>query len=350
MRTNEPLGFDPTDVMGRRFAAFTVDSVILIAVFLVALVSLATFEGFENGSMATAICDQYARLDNGDICLDFNNLDDYSYVFVLENDKIAEIGAWVIIASVLNLVIIPAITGGSLGKLAASLRVVKQDTFKKAGFLKHLLRWLLWIVDAFPWLPLLPLTGWIVAETTKGHRRVGDLAARTLVVNKKFVDFPILVPGVNDPSQSSAALSGQSSSPPQSPPTQSPYTQAPYTQSPYAQGPYMQEPFAQKPDAPARAGSGVSGTRDTAPSSRETDARASAADDAGFGARSDHSEPAAATEDAAETAGTSDPAPHLGVTQPAWDAARDTYIQWDRSLEEWMEWDSGKNCWVPISQ
>ena len=52
------------------------------------------------------------------------------------------------------------------------------------------MRWLLWIVDGFPYV-IPGLTGFIVALTTAGHRRVGDMAAKTFVVKRAAAGTPI---------------------------------------------------------------------------------------------------------------------------------------------------------------
>lgn len=61
------------------------------------------------------------------------------------------------------------------------------------GLVKAFIRWAFWAIDAFPYV--LPLLGPIVALTTQGHRRVGDLAAKTFVVRSSAAGAPIIVPG-----------------------------------------------------------------------------------------------------------------------------------------------------------
>lgn len=313
MRTNDPLVGDPTAVFGRRCVAFAVDFVILFAVFVIAFLSSSTFEDVEDSQIAEQICVHYDNLDNGDICVQGD-----SFVFVLENGKFTDIALWVIIVSALNLVIIAAITGGSLGKLAAGIRVVDQTTFGKAGIHKHLLRWVLWIVDSFPWFVLVPLTGLIFSLVTKGHRRVADFAAKTLVVDKKYVGIPTLVHGVNDAALATAALPGLWSPPVQAPPTQPPPTQAPLP----------------GPSSPAQT---------TTPATHGTHGT-DTSDEGGIEPRPDQ------TGATAEAQFASEQASQPGVNAPTWDAARDTYIQWDHDLEAWMEWDESHRRWIPISQ
>ncbi len=314
MRTGDPLPADPTAVFGRRCVASAVDFFILFAVFVMAFLSSSTFEDVEDPEIAEQICLHYDSLDNGDICLQGDSL-----VFVLENGKITDIAVWVIVASVLNLVIIAAFTGGSLGKLAAGIRVVDQSTFDKAGVHKHLLRWILWIVDAFPWFLLVPLTGLISSLVSKGHRRVADFAAKTLVVDKKYVGIPTLVGGVNDAALATAPLPGLWSPPVQAPPTQAPVTAERVT-----------DPAPPAPTAP--------------PAADSTHSDPEASDESGMEWHPDQTGPIT------ETGGVGQQASQPGVDAPTWDAARDTYIQWDHDLEAWMEWDESAARWIPISQ
>src|SRR4029079_11025816 len=77
---------------------------------------------------------------------------------------------------VLNWWLLQGLAGGSIGKLLLGLRVVGCDG-RRAGLGRVALRTLLLIVDAgFCWIP-----GLVSAFSTKGHRRIGDLAAQTLV-------------------------------------------------------------------------------------------------------------------------------------------------------------------------
>ena len=306
IRTNDHMPTDPTAVFGRRCVAFAIDFGILFVVMLIAFLSLSTFEVVSDPDVAEQICVHYDDLDNGDVCFH-----DETLVFVLEQDTFANIVILVITAALLNLVIIAAITGGSLGKLAAGIRVVDQYTFERAGVLKHLLRLLLWIVDSFPWFLLVPLTGLIVSLVSKGHRRVADFAAKTLVVDKKYVDVPTLVPGVNDATMVPTTLPGLWNPPVQPPPTQAPVTE---------------------PAFPVQT-----------TATHETDRAPDTSDD--IEGRYDQIAPTAKPHVVGQ-----DQASQTEADAPMWDAARDTYIQWDHDLEEWMEWSESAGRWIPISQ
>ena len=74
------------------------------------------------------------------------------------------------------------------------------------GIGKAIVRWLIWIVDS---LPVFWLVGIITAATSTGHRRVGDMAANTLVVRADAAGRPIGTPGMANP----AAAYGAPTSP-----------------------------------------------------------------------------------------------------------------------------------------
>ena len=219
IQPNDPVPTDPTAVFGRRCSAYIIDFVILFAVGVIAVFSMATLDEVDDPAMAEQICEHYEDLNNGDVCLDLE-----SAVFVFEANQFNALGILILAIAVLNSVIISTITGGSVGKLAVGLRVVDKSTFQRAGFLKHLLRWVLLIVDSFPWIVVIPLTGLILGLASRGHRRVGDFAAKTLVVKKSHVGRPTLVPGVNEAAVSPMGLPGLWDPPIQPPPTQAPPT------------------------------------------------------------------------------------------------------------------------------
>ncbi len=310
IRTNDPVPADPTAVFGRRCFAYIIDFVILFAVGVTAISSLATLDEVDDPAVAAEICEHYEDLNNGDVCLDLE-----SAVFVFEANKFNTLGILILAIAVLNSVIISTITGGSVGKLAVGIRVVDKSTFERAGFLKHLLRWILLIVDTFPWFLVVPLTGLILGLVSRGHRRVGDFAAGTLVVKKSHVGRPTLVPGVNEAAVSPMGLPGLWDPPIQPPPTE-PIAPAPTTEQPSS----------------------------TADLTSDTSGHISAHIDV---EQHDDRQPEPTPEpDVASQGQASQP----GVDAPMWDEARDTYIQWDPQLEAWVEWSESGGRWIPISQ
>ena len=90
------------------------------------------------------------------------------------------------LAGFLYWVVLPGLRGYTLGKLATSIRVVDRAGRCPAGVGRNALRQLVWIADDFPYF-IPALTGFIVASTSEGNRRIGDIAAGTYVVRKEAV-------------------------------------------------------------------------------------------------------------------------------------------------------------------
>lgn len=314
IQPNDPASADPTAVFGRRSFAYIIDFLILFVVGVVAVFSMATLEEVDDPVLAKQICEHYEALNNGDVCVDLD-----SAVFVFEAAGFNTLFWLTLAIAVLNSVVISSITGGSLGKLAVGVRVVDKSTFSKAGFGKQLLRWILLIADTFPWIVIVPLTGLILGLASKGHRRVGDLAAKTLVVDKRYVGRPTPVPGVNEVAGPTTTVPGFWDPPVQPPPVQPPPARPPTTE-PIPSAPVTGQPPAATDPAP-----------DT-PAVVEPNADQAA-------------EPTPAPE-----TGYQAEAQQPGVGAPMWDEARDTYIQWDPELEAWMEWSESGGRWIPISQ
>jgi len=188
-----PVQADPTAVFGRRVLAALIDG-LLILVPVILLIT-AQFEYLEVDSLpvsAEEFCDRFND-DNGGLCADFSDVDDRVY-FVDEFSSGPTVFYWA--AAFGMFVVLQGLTGWSVGKLVTGVRVVREDG-RTVGVVKALVRWLLWVVDAFPYF--LPLVGFIVGLTTVGHRRVGDMVAKTFVVRRSAVGSPIVVPGLTAP-------------------------------------------------------------------------------------------------------------------------------------------------------
>lgn len=158
---------DPTKVMGRRIAALLIDVVIAIAM--------------TSAGVATI----------GDPTTD----NEYVVLFFLPYASFLILGC-----------LIQGTTGGTPGKLLLGLRVIDRQTGQLPDYTQCWNRTVMWIVD---WLPVLGLVGLITCATSKGHRRVGDMLAKTLVVDQADVGRPPLVPGLTAP-----VASGYAPSPP----------------------------------------------------------------------------------------------------------------------------------------
>ncbi|MDQ1384177.1 MAG: hypothetical protein QOG65_1556 [Actinomycetota bacterium] len=180
-----PLQGDPTNVMGRRIVAYVIDFLLLagigIAVFAVTKDQVYT-------SAPAHACESLRAGGLSGSCVQIG-----SRVYVWKGSGIAlgyGIGA---LANILDLVVLQAVVGASIGKLIMGLRVVDAQG-RKAGFGSVLLRWILLIfVDN-----LCFVVGLLTASLTHPHRRVGDMAAGTYVVALADVGRPVLGPAAAD--------------------------------------------------------------------------------------------------------------------------------------------------------
>lgn len=188
-----PVQTDPTAVFGRRVLAALIDG-LLILVPVIMLIT-AQFEYLDANSLpvsAEQFCDDFMDERDG-FCADFSDVDDRVY-FADEFSSGPTLFYWAAVFGMF--VVLQGLTGWSIGKLLTGIRVVREDG-RTVGVVKALVRWLLWIVDAFPYF--LPLVGFLVGLTTAGHRRVGDMVAKTFVVRRSAVGSPIVVPGLTAP-------------------------------------------------------------------------------------------------------------------------------------------------------
>ncbi len=336
MTSANPVPADPTAVMGRRVGAALIDAVIAIAIMIILFVSMAETASAEDlllgpGEDATDFCDTFNKLEGSTVCIASG--DD---AFFLEGSDVTWLIAAPLLYAIANFVVLAGATGASIGKHMTGLRVVKQSDGSLHGFGAAILRWILWIVDGIPGGFFFPLVGLITSLASNGHRRVGDMAASTLVVDKSQVGIPPQVAGLTAGAAAAAPAAPMPAAPmpaPQSaPPTESmPPPQATAQASPPSQptfappvGVPTEPPTAEAPSEPPVA---------DAPSADAPSAEAPSADAGSVGAPD-------------ATVGGDQP----GIGAPTWDEARNTYIQWDPELTEWMEWDSTSNRWVPISR
>jgi uncharacterized RDD family membrane protein YckC len=162
----------PTKVVGRRVAQFIVD--LLIASVANAILWFLFTEKIPGGGP----CAGGGVTINGD-CRGF--------VQGAEGKRLA----WIVLSlavSLLVFVILPGIKGWSPGMKMLGIRLVNAEG-RPPGVLRAFLRYILWIVDAFPYI--IPyLTGFIVALTSARNQRVGDMVASTYVVTQEAAGIP----------------------------------------------------------------------------------------------------------------------------------------------------------------
>ncbi len=155
---------DSHKVLGRRIVALIIDGLILSAI---------------SSAMFFPFAEKVDSISGANVYVNFNEyaLTGGAALFFLVS----------ILVTFLYWVLLVGRTGWSVGKLAVGLRVVRSDDgTTPPGLMKAFLRYLVWIVDSFPYI-IPGLTGFIVALTNPRRRRVGDMAAGTEVVKASAV-------------------------------------------------------------------------------------------------------------------------------------------------------------------
>lgn len=167
----------PTKVVGRRVGAFILDDFIALVPGLIVFMMIAehsqTPEGYLGISMNMTI--------GGSSVVWLND------VWTLTGGVANLFNAVVLLYLLGYLVVLPGLTGWTLGKRLVGVRVVGRDGLPP-GVPRSFLRQLLWIVDDFPYL-IPGLTGFIVAMTSKTNQRVGDMVASTWVIRAGIESF-----------------------------------------------------------------------------------------------------------------------------------------------------------------
>jgi uncharacterized RDD family membrane protein YckC len=332
---------DPTAIVGRRILAYIIDGVILIVLMVVLFATLASSEDVGSVFEAELTCE----LINNDSDADYLCLAADTTVILISDGDVRLLALIAGLYGFVTHLLLPALTGFSPGKAMVGLRIVNQESFEPAGFGANFLRWILWIVDSAPWC--FPLVGLITGLSSNGHRRVGDMAAKTLVIDKKWVGHPLAVPGVNSVVALGAAPAAAPpfGAAPPPPPTGSTVDVA-APPPPPGQGFPTAPPVAPPPPVAAPAPPA------TAPAPPPPDP------DPVMPPVPEFPEPEAQPPTPTPPAPPPPPAPPApepvpsrpGIDAPQWDAARDTYIQWDPELSEWMEWNEAAGAWIPISR
>ena len=270
---------DPTAVMGRRIVAFIIDWVIGFAVMVVGFLALTDSADVPGAGMD--LCNDYQEFEGG-LTACFVTGD--TVRFASDGDALLIYAIPALYFIVIAGTLIQGSTGGTPGKLIMGLRAVDRDTGQTVGYGKAFVRTILWIVDGFPCY----LVGLITGLSSKGHRRVGDMAAGTLVVGAADVGQPPQVPGLTPLAATPYGVAGGAP-----PPGQWGAPAEPTTWSPSQWAPPADPGTGAPPPAPA-------------------------------------------------------PAPTPAADGPTWDEARGAYIQWDPELSAWMQWNEAAGAWQPI--
>lgn len=317
---------DPTAVVGKRILAAIIDWIIGLAVFAVAFFGIWG-DSADKDALALVGVDCADVRENGDsptICFELGDK-----VYASEGGDSIAVFAASLAAGLLNAVVLQGLTGASVGKHLTGLRVVDKDRGGIAGVGKNVVRWLVSIVD----VSCCFLIGLIMVLTTKGHRRLGDMAAGTLVVGKQSVGVAPAIAGLNTVAYAPPGAwpaPGTAAAPPAWPQSQ------PQQDTGWAP-PQPQQEAGWAPPQPQQDTGWAQPQQPAAPSQPTVQSYPPAAPIA---------EPAPAAAPAPEPA-PAQPAPD--PTQPQWDAARNAYIQWDPNSNQWMQWDDTNKQWRPIS-
>jgi uncharacterized RDD family membrane protein YckC len=187
---------DPTAVIGRRVLAWLVDSLIVTAIF-VSLFAVGAVRYHNEAEVA----DPCGALERAGIdaanCIYVNS---NAYVTSASEGTRASLIGWSYVVVVF--VVLQGLTGATPGKLLTGLRVV-DERGARPGLGRATGRTVMWAVDAAPWI--FPLVGFVTGLTTVGHRRVGDMVAKTYVVGRRDVGTPVVLPAAVAPETAGTA-------------------------------------------------------------------------------------------------------------------------------------------------
>jgi uncharacterized RDD family membrane protein YckC len=168
--------------MGRRIFAVLVDALVIFvmgnALFVAAVVSTyKQVPDIQGSESVAATCDDFGDVQG---CRTFGNT-----IYVSERLSL-EVAPFAVVAGAVLLVVLQGLTGATVGKFLVGLRVVDRNG-RPPGIARALVRAALLLVDTAPWA--VPLLGWAVAVTHPRHRRLGDLAAGTMVVRRRALAY-----------------------------------------------------------------------------------------------------------------------------------------------------------------
>lgn len=222
---------EPTNVIGRRVGGFLIDGVIVTALFAGLFFVFAT--KVDRSAFTATGAQEHVTLGHT--------------VYVVSGQRLSWLFLGEVAVGFLYYALLPGSAGWTVGKLLLGIRVVSPDG-RIAGVGKNTLRWLVLIVDDFPYI-LPGLTGLIIALASGKKRRLGDMAAGTYVVRKDAVGRPVPAPGAG-----SAVIGGRPEQPARAAP-QAATGAAPHVHAGYAAPVVPSAPPASwypDPDDPAR--------------------------------------------------------------------------------------------------
>ena len=168
---------DPTDIVGRRFAAFLIDAVLLgsIGFFVFAVLRSRSYS-----KVPADACKVLKRAGGNPLCLKLG-----SHVFLWHSSALRITVLVVLLAALVDGVVLQSLTGASVGKLCMRLSVVDEHG-QIAKPLRVFGRWVFLVVDLG-----FCLVGCISILVTHPHRRLGDFVFGTYVISLRSVGRPI---------------------------------------------------------------------------------------------------------------------------------------------------------------
>lgn len=165
----------PTNVVGRRVAAFLIDAILLYAFSFGLFFAMADTEEERLQQLLSGEIEPnetaYGNIQIGDTEYSLVGGEFILWLFV------------VFLVGFLYLAVLQGITGWTLGKLALGIRTVDEHGRTGPGVGKGAVRWLLWVVDGF----FFYLVALVTALASDKNQRVGDMVAKTYVVGQKDV-------------------------------------------------------------------------------------------------------------------------------------------------------------------
>jgi uncharacterized RDD family membrane protein YckC len=354
MAYGPPTATDPTNVMGRRIAAWFID--VIVPTVVAFILGYIVFIGA--ATKITGVPSDYCEFEQRASNTACVQLGDDAYIGTDDDVRAAVVvGGLVFLVGALNLFVVQGLTGAAVGKHMLGLRVVRQDG-SIAKFGPNAARTLLLVVDHF----FCYLVGLITALVTHPHRRVGDMAAGTFVVAKDSVGLPIGSPvGAAYPQSWTPPSPGTGWGPPPAggtqtwgpPPAAEPGWPRRAEAAPPASTapPTWGTPAATPPPAETPSTWGTPAPSPTpAPTPAATPTPEAAA-------------PSPAPEEAPgwaspSPAPTTDPAPAPTAAQPGgapapsrepqWDSQRDAWVYWEAETSRWLQFDAATGQWGPL--
>lgn len=168
---------EPDRRLGRRAGAALIDFTLLGAIDATLFFVAATRVEAGPAAARVDVCEAARRTGGASLCTSLNDT-----AYVMRDGEAVRYWAAIAAVSFVFLVVVPALVGGSVGKLLLGLRVVDAEG-RPASLRRHFLRWLLLPIDLVP--GCFPIVALSVARQSPWGQRVGDRVATTYVVSRE---------------------------------------------------------------------------------------------------------------------------------------------------------------------